>query len=75
MIESHPDYQGKFSYWVSHSVRYSILVKKQISQSSGTVLCEVRRENEENIRRSRIKQSIIPPDGSTRIDKIKTGFV
>jgi len=54
MIESHSGYHGKYSYWVSRSVSYAILARKQIAQSSGTVLCEVRREDENNFSVSRI---------------------
>jgi len=54
MIESHPVYHGKYSYWVSRSVSYAILARKQIAQSSGTVLCEVRCEDEKNFSVSRI---------------------
>ena len=46
MIESHPGYHGEYSYWVSRPVSYAILAKKQTAQSSGTVLCAVRREDE-----------------------------
>lgn len=75
MIESHPGYDGKYSYWVSRSVSYAILAKKQTAQSSGNVLCEVRSEDENNFSVSRIYYSITPADGSTPTDEIKLGFV
>jgi len=56
-------------------VTYTILGQKQIEQSSGTVLCEVRREDEKNFSVSRIKYSIASPDGSYPTEEIKFGFV
>jgi len=49
MIESRPGYHGKYSYWVSRSVSHTILAQKQIAQSSGTVLCDERREDEKTL--------------------------